>query len=514
MLKRKWNEHEAHETDLSCSRITKDEAISSYTQDHKKGTLKEELGSYSVNSKISEQTDCKENFQDSETWESVPNENSKVNVKDIDEFICSICHFHAEDKLDLENHYKTEHFVTFKLEKIGSQRTCSVCHKVFISQKSFKNHMERHETENGGEKVVQPFGCCLCEENFAMFSEYKKHLKKEHEESCAINQMYMCDFCGKIFKRSDYLKEHRDVFHLGVPKRKKNGKDLICEICGSNFKRKSHLNEHIAVKHDNSGVGKHACTHCSKTFHRPYLLEYHVNRDHLHIKPYECDKCKSKFFSKVTLKNHKRCCDMSEDSMITCEHCGKKIKTIHNYKLHLQAVHSDPALVCACGKVVRWQSSVTKHKRRCPLNAANLGEKFSEEVHNAKNLEDFVSKNKDSVGETVQETDKGSFDVSEDDHEIKEKNDNNICDLQEVTSQVESQADAQMIFTDKNEVNEMNPDAVRSALDVSHVDDHIFADLVNGANEEVVEISSTTSLGAPIFEDRVTGNVFYVIMKK
>lgn len=224
--------------------------------------------------------------------------------------------------------------------------------------------------------TVHKHRCDLCEQLFSSNKGLAVHKKVKHK--CQVTALqsekqHICEICGKVFRRVDILRDHVRGIHMGIkrkrnPPKKQTERKFKCSLCHKAFFRKSNLTEHVTLKHVAEPVLSHSCQHCDKTFHRPSKLEYHTNKVHLNEKPYICDKCGKGLYSKVSLHYHKELCMMAEDKMLRCDHCGKKCTTRQNLDMHVQAIHSDP-VVCQCGAVVKWKSSLAKHKRRCPLSA-------------------------------------------------------------------------------------------------------------------------------------------------
>ena len=54
----------------------------------------------------------------------------------------------------------------------------------------------------------KPFKCHICKSEFAYRSSYNRHLAAHDPGS-----MFICDVCGKTFRRSDYVESHKKMVH-------------------------------------------------------------------------------------------------------------------------------------------------------------------------------------------------------------------------------------------------------------------------------------------------------------
>ena len=114
------------------------------------------------------------------------------------------------------------------------ESSCSVCEAAFTFRCGFKAHCKKHEDNLHGKKMVESHTCKYCKVSCDKLKLYKAHLTEVHNEIFTKEIIRICDYCGKSFKRSDYLKLHIDTLHLGIRKRKSyvgQSKKHICEIC-------------------------------------------------------------------------------------------------------------------------------------------------------------------------------------------------------------------------------------------------------------------------------------------
>lgn len=283
---------------------------------------------------------------------------------------CDQCELAYKTPYNLKTHQVMKHRMKF-----DESFECSLCHLSYGSKHILELHKkDKHPPSGDPEERVQ---CEDCEEWLDDFRLYTSHKKKQHNivVCLEVNRSHICATCGKGFTRSDSLKNHCDIIHLGTKKRKKKPKPTerkyVCDICGKAFFRQNNLSEHISVKHKDTAK-KYKCKECGECFLRPYSLEYHTNKVHLHTKPYECDKCRKRYFSRINLRQHQDLCYKDEEEKEACPYCDKRFSHKRNLNMHLEAIHSETPLTCECGFVVKWRSSLAKHRRKCSLYNEDL----------------------------------------------------------------------------------------------------------------------------------------------
>lgn len=111
---------------------------------------------------------------------------------------------------------------------------------------------------------------------------------------------FICDTCGKVFKKKDSLQLHIYT-HTGE-------KPFQCELCNAAFRQKHHLQRHM-LRH--SGQKNEICSVCGKAFARAEHLHQHLLRMH-------------SVDGKASLLKHCQICG----SMV--QNLNKHIKQVHN----------------------------------------------------------------------------------------------------------------------------------------------------------------------------------------
>ncbi len=198
-------------------------------------------------------------------------------------------------------------------------KICPECGKCFKNSSNFKRHASVHINS-------RDIPCTNCDLRFKDNSALNQHLRLKHNEN---SKSYECDFCGKIFKRRDYLVKHFTVHS--------DSRKFICEACGSFFKTADSLNTHVKFSHScESGKNihaKHSCMICGKSFAIAFHLREHLDR-HQDAKRYKCDFCEKGFNTKSNLNQHRS--SHLNEKKYKCHLCEKAFNLKNGLNQHLK----------------------------------------------------------------------------------------------------------------------------------------------------------------------------------
>lgn len=303
---------------------------------------------------------------------------------------CSQCSKGLSSLPALVWHEKSIHHVHYSGEKKFQCKMCSTkCH----TEAHLNLHVKaKHENQSGN---VPCFECDICGLVMHSMRVYNAHKRKLHMVDDGNNK-FVCEFCGKAYKRKDVLRWHTKTQHMGIKRPRKNEADkertYQCDKCEKSFKRRQHLDDHISLKHKSKDSSlKYKCDRCTESFLRPHNLEYHTNKVHLQEKPYKCKNCNEAFYSAVAMRKHFRLCSLPDSERYSCEVCAQLFTTKRNLRMHSEAMHTLNPLTCECGVVVKWRSSLAKHRRKCELYNAKLMDDINQEQSEAQEKEEGIS---------------------------------------------------------------------------------------------------------------------------
>uniref|UniRef100_A0A1E1WFQ6 C2H2-type domain-containing protein n=3 Tax=Pectinophora gossypiella TaxID=13191 RepID=A0A1E1WFQ6_PECGO len=158
--------------------------------------------------------------------------------------ICDFCGRSFKNVANLNVHISYAH--TGAIE-------CDICLAKFKNQWCLSRHKAKtHDAKD--------FKCPKCPEMFQSQYHKQKHLIKIH------NVGHKCSYCGRMFTRNSFMKDHIRRTHL-------KEKNVPCSVCNEKFFDNHLLKMHM-VKHE--GDRKFSCGVCNKAFLRRSNLYSHM----------------------------------------------------------------------------------------------------------------------------------------------------------------------------------------------------------------------------------------------
>ncbi|KAE8299600.1 Zinc finger protein 142 [Larimichthys crocea] len=323
---------------------------------------------------------------------------------------CSLCDFRCRDES-----YLSKHMLTHSDDK---NFMCAECGYVT----KWKHYLNVHMRKHAGDLRYQ---CDQCPYRCHRMDQLNSHKLRHQAKS------FMCEVCAYACKRKYELRNHMLAKHSGEDKQPSVYK---CKYCTYTTCYRQALQNHENCKHTklkefrttrryrleeheslHTGIGRHSCDMCEKTFgavtklrqhkirihdkqpthfcslcdfsgytlddlhmrvhqdEKKYLcpqcgykckwatqLKYHMTK-HTGDKPYACDECDYRTNRADALRAHRdtQHCDMRP---YVCEKCGKAFKTSFILKTH-QRQHSDdrPYTCGLCQKAFRWPAGLRHH---------------------------------------------------------------------------------------------------------------------------------------------------------
>ncbi|XP_076473060.1 uncharacterized protein LOC143302329 [Babylonia areolata] len=202
-------------------------------------------------------------------------------------------------------------------------------------------------TGNYAHNFYSYFECFHCKKAFVHKRAFNSHVQTHIEP-----KVYTCTLCGKGFKRScDRIKhERRHKFE--------------CVICGKKYTDNTELQDHLKVHTENNGImkclgcefetldfheyQKHKskctivqCEICGVRLKSLYALRFHISAVHENDRPYKCTLCEKSFVLQTNLKSHMKYRHAEGGRAFHCDQCSYRAFDARALDIHQRCVHSD-----------------------------------------------------------------------------------------------------------------------------------------------------------------------------
>ena len=341
-------------------------------------------------------------FSSSRISETKEHLKTKHDIDEYKPFICNICDLKWDDPCSFFKHNQNHHIGYENRQKF----VCDLCGRAMLSSTNLRRHKIVHSA--GKEKN---FVCDIC--GLATTTDWylDKHKRQQHKRGKDIK----CEYCEKLFRRTDCLQRHIDSKHPDT-----SAKNFTCTKCEQSFIFKNSLCHHLYNHHKTPRDGKIEektdtesdvetvkkkkdikCLYCEQLFRRKDQRERHIDNIHPDTseKFFPCTNCEKSFIFKSSLNNHAYKhhkiptngkieeqtdhesgfglvknknnikCDIKGENRqkFICEECGKELISKASLKRHIQFKHSDTSeknFVCTqCGKHFMLNNSLQRHSK-------------------------------------------------------------------------------------------------------------------------------------------------------
>lgn len=193
---------------------------------------------------------------------------------------------------------------------------------------------------------MELYCCQLCSFKTPIYSRLVNTHSKIHSEE----RNYKCEQCGKGFKNTKQLKNHRRLHRtqgLGMAKSSSNEEQVSiptptstlhrCEDCGAAFKHRKTLREHLCKQRNEQPQ----CTSCQRVFSSKSSLKLHM-RSHQANKRFKCDKCEFEANDHNSFRRH--LATHRDPKRYACPHCDFRAIQSTAYRIHLEKRHPEQEL--------------------------------------------------------------------------------------------------------------------------------------------------------------------------
>ncbi|XP_054274094.1 uncharacterized protein LOC128993971 [Macrosteles quadrilineatus] len=217
---------------------------------------------------------------------------------------------------------------------------CPECDLAMGSWSSVTSHLWRQHGVD-----IDLYCCKLCGYKCNSYSKLiNNHIKIHGDE-----RPFLCDICGKGFKTTKQLRNHKAVHRARVrllgEVNGDSGGCYTCKVCGRSFTDARILRHHTENVHNK--LRPYLCTFCAHTASSKSSLRMHI-RQHTGEKPFSCNECDYVTADHNSLRRHK----MRHSGLrpYQCPYCSYNCIQATTYKVHLKNKHPglDEGLMFSC----------------------------------------------------------------------------------------------------------------------------------------------------------------------
>ncbi|SPP84821.1 blast:Zinc finger protein 782 [Drosophila guanche] len=293
------------------------------------------------------------------------------------------CMFRFKSPATLEYHGRCHNDV------VGSSQpmVCPECRSSdFSNWNCLHTHLWRtHQID------MELYCCQLCSFKTPIYSRLVNTHAKIHSEE----RNYKCEQCGKGFKNTKQLKNHRRLHRtqgLGMGKGTLPDQATAdspptailhrCGDCGAAFKQRKTLREHLCKERNEQPQ----CSLCQRVFSSKSSLKLHL-RSHQANKRFQCDTCEYEASDHNAFRRH--LATHRDRKRYACPHCDFRAIQSTAFRIHLQKRHPEQEL-----------SSIIYKCDQCSFSSINQGLLL---VHQAKHEHEAPPHNQQSLPVTLPE---------------------------------------------------------------------------------------------------------------
>ncbi|XP_066251827.1 zinc finger imprinted 3-like isoform X2 [Euwallacea similis] len=278
--------------------------------------------------------------------------------------ICAVCNQQLNDahsfrKLCFTNDsYRKNFSEKFRKSVLHTSITVSDKHDSDIKCKP----ENASDSEIESQKIVstkEVFSCYHCKQNFHLKSALAYHISKCHSSK---DKAIKCDKCSTNFRTAKALNTHNKSLHIPekLPK-------FQCEKCEQQFKLLKDILKHCSIDHlmSQKDIKPYQCDKCLTRFASCSLLIQH-KKYHNQERQFTCSMCGKSFITKRDLIGHEKL--HNNERKYTCNECNKSFNTSQNLKTHIYVVHTDSSqwkYSCPiCSKKFAMKANWKEHIKR------------------------------------------------------------------------------------------------------------------------------------------------------
>ncbi|CAL4075078.1 unnamed protein product, partial [Meganyctiphanes norvegica] len=245
---------------------------------------------------------------------------------------CNLCAYTCDDQKLLTKHIRVKHQEKSVVNDDGTVPTpstvytvyeCSECNYKTSWHYAFLRHSRTHQTS----KLDTIHACPDCPYKTIRREHFLRHIKNVHQN----HRPFLCDVCGKAFKRQDALKQHHVTHYPHFGDGTSSTYGYVCHICQKVCRSTAYLKEHMATHSEERSF---LCEICGACFKTRSVQRNHVQTIHRRPRAFTCLQCDKKFNTKFALRRHMKQHettpeDNSERSQSEIKHTTSRMKDVY-----------------------------------------------------------------------------------------------------------------------------------------------------------------------------------------
>ena len=198
-------------------------------------------------------------------------------------YFCSVCSFKSKRHSHIRNHLKIHekdppllhcnkcNFTTIRLSHlrrhemthVDSQEvySCPKCKYKTTNPKLLARHLRIKHHQEANKESLPLLSCEHCDYKTTKPAMLNRHLKCHTDiNNEGLVSTYRCELCPYTTSRREHFLRHFANVHTGQ-------RPYMCEVCGKSFKRTDALRQHRLVHVEQSSRNyQFECSYCQKTF--------------------------------------------------------------------------------------------------------------------------------------------------------------------------------------------------------------------------------------------------------
>ncbi|XP_070771292.1 zinc finger protein 142 [Enoplosus armatus] len=342
---------------------------------------------------------------------NVPLQKSFYTKKD-GKFKCKLCNFSSVKLATVERHLSTCRKISRKREKQIISEVDDEPGNESVREK--EDLVEEHNERTGKvSEKHQTFSCPSC----AFKCNQKRALDSHEKRGCLKPDEVQCTMCSFVAKSKMSLTRHILYGH----NKKKSGvaQRLHCQLCTYTCKQERCMAQHVVLKHKgarphhcqycpfstarryrleeheslHTGIGRHSCDLCDKTFGTVTKLRQHKMRIHDKQPTHFCSLCDFSGYTLDDVRRHNRRCHTGE-LLHACTHCDSQFSSEVALRNHCKRVHQLQVCfsckqcdyTCSSEVTLRTHQESKHPQMKCTTCQESFETKESLEIHQRTHL--------------------------------------------------------------------------------------------------------------------------------